>query len=159
MRRGLRNWTWAAPRKEGSGDFTNVYKDLTGHGGGLKVEPSSFQWCTVTGQEVIWHCWKRQEMTFKWKIKLFLCGHLNTGIQYNIYVQRDCKGIQKPCEDSPWAPCSSWHYSEQGFQIKWSPEILTQTQIFHNSIILKYYSRIKAHIFNYFTPLYIAVLQ
>lgn len=29
-------------RKEGSGDFTNVYKDLTGNGGRLKMEPNSF---------------------------------------------------------------------------------------------------------------------
>lgn len=78
MRRGWRSWDGTGLRK-GSGDLTNVHKDLMGNGGGLKMEPSSFQWCTVTGQETIWHSWKNQETTFKWKKKLFQCGWLNTG--------------------------------------------------------------------------------
>lgn len=65
--------------KKAQGTLPNVFKDLTGNGGGLKMEPSSFQWCTVTGQELIWHSWKNQETTFKWKKKHFLCGWLNTG--------------------------------------------------------------------------------
>lgn len=83
-------------RQESSGDLTNVYKNLTGNGGGRKMEPSSFQGCTVTGQEVSCPSWEKTKKLHLNERKSFFC--VGSWTQEQV-VQGDCKGIQKPSWD------------------------------------------------------------
>lgn len=52
------SWNCSAGEKKAQQDLNNVFKYFMG---GVKIEPGSSQWCTVTGQELVGTNWKSRK--------------------------------------------------------------------------------------------------